>query len=72
MTVIKKENVPDSLITFTKEQIQNISGLGDILRQIRTRLKKEGVSIEEVRKKVLVGLGEHAYLYEKNNKRKTI
>ena len=38
---------------FSSEQIRNISSLGDILRQIRARLKSEGISIEEARKRLL-------------------
>lgn len=37
---------------FSKEEIQNISDLGNVLREIRSRLKREGVSIEEARKKL--------------------
>lgn len=42
------------LVLFSKEEIQNISALGQVLRQIRSRLIHEGVSIEEERKKLIL------------------
>ncbi len=38
---------------FSAEEIQNISALGDVLRQIRARLKSEGISIEKERIKLM-------------------
>ena len=38
---------------LSPEEIRNISGLGDVLRQIRARLKSEGISIEDARQKLL-------------------
>ena len=38
---------------FSKEEIQNISALGDVLRQISIRLKRDGVSVEDARAKIL-------------------
>lgn len=40
-------------IVFSSEEVRNISGLGDVLRQIRTRLKSEGVELEDERQKLL-------------------
>jgi hypothetical protein len=39
---------------YSAEEIQNISALGDVLREIRARLLYEGVSIENERNKLLV------------------
>lgn len=47
---------------FSPEQIRNLSGLGSILRQIRTRLILEGVSIDDARQELLNE-------YEKNNQK---
>jgi hypothetical protein len=38
---------------FTNSEIQNISELGEVLKRIRARLKSEGISIEDERKKLL-------------------
>ncbi len=38
---------------YSKEEIWNVSTLGDVLKKIRARLKSEGVSIEEERQKLL-------------------
>lgn len=35
---------------YTNEELENISGLCDILQKIRTRIISEGYSIEELRK----------------------
>jgi hypothetical protein len=37
---------------FTKEEIKNIYDLGNVLRGIRARLKREGISIEDARKEI--------------------
>lgn len=39
---------------FSKEEIKNISALGDVLREIRARLKREGVSIDNARNELRV------------------
>lgn len=38
---------------YSKDEIWNISTLGDILKRIHIRLKSEGISIEDERKKLL-------------------
>lgn len=42
-----------SPIIFSRDEIQNISALGEVLRGIRNRLNSEGVSIEEARRDFL-------------------
>lgn len=46
------ENNPKSKFIYTDEQLQNISELCDVLRTIRARLIREGISIEDVRKEI--------------------
>ena len=48
---IGKQNISKGL--YSSEEIQNISSLGDILRSVRARLIKDGVSLEKERKKLL-------------------
>jgi len=38
---------------YSSQEIQNISGLGDVLRSIRARLIRDGVSIDKERRKIL-------------------
>ncbi len=62
---------------FSKEEIQNISDLGNVLRQIHSRLKREGVSIVEERKKLILKINSGSILRYKpydtqRTKRKTI
>lgn len=40
---------------YTDEELENISGLCDVLLAIRKRLISEGVSIEELRQKLELG-----------------
>lgn len=52
---------------FSKEEIKNLSSLGDVLRQIRSRLKSEGVSIEDARQELLKNsLGYNIYETQKS------
>ena len=46
------ENNPKSKFIYTDEQLQNISELCDVLRTIRARLIREGISLEDVRKEI--------------------
>lgn len=39
--------------SFSPEEIRNFSNLGDILRQIRSRLLSEGISIDDARTELL-------------------
>jgi len=36
--------------SFTEEELENISGLCEILQSIRSRLLREGLSVEELEK----------------------
>lgn len=47
-----QEDNPKSKFIYTEEQLQNISELCDVLRTIRARLIREGISIEEVRNEI--------------------
>jgi len=51
-----KKNLPQNpnRERFSTEEIKNISALGDIIREIRSRLLREGVSIDDERKKLLI------------------
>lgn len=35
---------------YSEEQVENILSLGNVLREIRARLKRDGVSIDDARK----------------------
>jgi len=52
-TRLHTKSIGGSRVIFCPQQILNLSSLGDVLRQIRTRLKSEGVSIEDARQKLL-------------------
>ncbi|OGI73011.1 hypothetical protein A3D42_00400 [Candidatus Nomurabacteria bacterium RIFCSPHIGHO2_02_FULL_41_18] len=39
---------------YSSQEIQNISGLGDVLRSIRARLIRDGVSLDKERRKILL------------------
>lgn len=47
---VKTTNLPQ---IYSKEEIKNISALGEIFKGIRARLKSEGTSFEIERKKLL-------------------
>ena len=55
MIVEKEDNKTNNNLenVFSGEQIRNISSFGDVLRQIRARLKSEGISIEDARLELL-------------------
>lgn len=38
---------------FSEEEIGNFYALGEVLRSVRLRLKREGVSIEQEKKKII-------------------
>ena len=44
------ESIPEEKI-FSEDELENISGLGDVLQDIRKRLISEGFSIDELRDK---------------------
>ena len=48
-----KFTIPNTSQIYSKDEIWNISSLGDILRKIKTRLKSEGVFVENERQKLL-------------------
>lgn len=48
-----KETTANLPQIYSKDEIWNISTLGDILKGIHIRLKSEGISIEDERKKLL-------------------
>jgi len=57
---------------YNSEEIKNISALGDVLREIRARLIREGVSIEKQRKKLVLAMRKgHMLKYKPYAKRKT-
>jgi hypothetical protein len=37
---------------YSSDEIQNISELGEVLKRVRARLKSEGISIDDARKKL--------------------
>lgn len=49
-----KSNNQTTKELYSTEEIQNISGLGDVLRRIRARLMRDGVSLDKERKKILL------------------
>jgi len=63
--------MPEPQSIYTGEEIKNISALGDVLREIRARLTREGVSIEEERKKLLLEISSGNVLKYKAYARQT-
>lgn len=57
---------------FSQEEIKNLSSLGDVLRQIRSRLKSEGVSIEDARQEIFKKDPNYIKYEIQRTKRKTI
>lgn len=51
--VRNKNDLVKAAYTLSDDEMRNISALGDILRGVRARLKKEGVNIAKLRKKLL-------------------
>jgi hypothetical protein len=51
--VRNKKHFAKIAFRLSEEDIRNISSLGEVLRGIRARLKKEGVDIDKSRKKLL-------------------
>ena len=47
-----ENNSTKSKFIYTEEELQNISELCEVLQGIRKRLLSEGISIEDVRKKI--------------------
>ena len=51
----KKPAIEPPEQVYTDEELENISGLCDVLLAIRKRLISEGISIDELRKKFELG-----------------
>ncbi len=52
--MVLKEVTKNIKPIYSGEEISNISSLGDVFRQIRSRLIREGISIEDARKNLLL------------------
>lgn len=70
MTLSKQhpEQITKTETLFSPEEISNISAFGDILRQVRARLKSEGISIESMREHLRKNPLNYKNLCEMQNK----
>jgi hypothetical protein len=62
---------------YSKEEVQNISALGEVLKRVRSRLIHDGISIEDERRKLLLkindgSISKYKHYDPQRTKRKTI
>lgn len=60
---MKSSNIKTKEFLYSREEIQNISNLGDVLHRIRARLIRDGVSLDKERKKILLKRKKLAIMY---------